>query len=93
MNQLVLPSAKSFAVEHAWRLNKRHCDVLQGLDKAETAARLDDAHVKIWRRAFITSLPPWRRVIHSLGPTMLETPIWDQVSSSRLNACKMRHAS
>ena len=57
MNQLVLPSAKSFAVEHAWRLNKRHCDVLQGLDKAETAARLDDAHVKIWRRAYITSLP------------------------------------
>ena len=56
MNQLVLPSAESFAVEHAWRLNKRHCDVLQGLDKAETAARLDDAHVKIWRRACITSL-------------------------------------
>ena len=47
MNQLVLPSAESFAVEHAWRLNKRHCDVLLGLDKAETAARLDDAHIKI----------------------------------------------
>ena len=57
MNQLVLPSAKSFPVEYAW-LNKRHCDVLQGLDKAETAARLDDAHVKIWRRACITSLSP-----------------------------------
>src|SRR4029079_12244511 len=34
-----------------WHLNERHYGALQGLNKAETAARHGDAQVKIWRRS------------------------------------------
>ena len=44
-------------VEHSWRLNERHYGALQGLDKAETAAKFGDAQVKIWRRAYATAPP------------------------------------
>jgi 2,3-bisphosphoglycerate-dependent phosphoglycerate mutase len=43
-------------VERSWRLNERHYGALQGLDKAETAAKHGDAQVKIWRRSY--DLPP-----------------------------------
>ena len=39
-------------VQHSWRLNERHYGALQGLNKAETAARFGDAQVLIWRRAY-----------------------------------------
>jgi 2,3-bisphosphoglycerate-dependent phosphoglycerate mutase len=39
-------------VVHSWRLNERHYGNLQGLNKAETAARFGEAQVKIWRRAY-----------------------------------------
>ena len=39
-------------VVHSWRLNERHYGNLQGLNKAETAAKFGDAQVKIWRRAY-----------------------------------------
>jgi 2,3-bisphosphoglycerate-dependent phosphoglycerate mutase len=39
-------------VHHSWRLNERHYGALQGLNKAETAARYGDAQVKIWRRSY-----------------------------------------
>src|ERR1700676_3263292 len=45
-------------IEHTWRLNERHYGALQGLNKAETAARFGDAQVKIWRRAYETAPPP-----------------------------------
>ena len=35
-----------------WRLNERHYRALQGLNKAETAARHGEAQVKIWRRNY-----------------------------------------
>ncbi len=35
-----------------WRLNERHYGALQGLNKAETAAKYGDAQVKIWRRSY-----------------------------------------
>ena len=38
-------------VEKSWRLNERHYGALQGLNKAETAARHDEAQTKIWRRS------------------------------------------
>ncbi len=41
-----------------WRLNERHYGSLQGLDKAETAAKFGDAQVKIWRRSYDTPPPP-----------------------------------
>lgn len=40
-----------------WRLNERHYGALQGLDKAETAAKFGDEQVKIWRRSYATPPP------------------------------------
>jgi 2,3-bisphosphoglycerate-dependent phosphoglycerate mutase len=39
-----------------WRLNERHYGDLQGLDKAETAAKHGADQVKIWRRSY--DIPP-----------------------------------
>jgi 2,3-bisphosphoglycerate-dependent phosphoglycerate mutase len=35
-----------------WRLNERHYGALQGLNKAETAAKYGEAQVKTWRRSY-----------------------------------------
>jgi 2,3-bisphosphoglycerate-dependent phosphoglycerate mutase len=48
-------------VVHSWRLNERHYGALQGLNKAETAARFGEEQVLVWRRAYATApdpLPP-----------------------------------
>jgi 2,3-bisphosphoglycerate-dependent phosphoglycerate mutase len=45
-------------VQRTWRLNERHYGALQGLDKAETAARHGEAQVKIWRRSYDIPPPP-----------------------------------
>ncbi len=50
MDQMWLPAEKS------WRLNERHYGALQGLNKAETAAKHGEAQVKIWRRSY--DIPP-----------------------------------
>ena len=39
-------------VYKSWRLNERHYGALQGLNKAETAAKYGDEQVKIWRRSY-----------------------------------------
>jgi 2,3-bisphosphoglycerate-dependent phosphoglycerate mutase len=39
-------------------LNERHYGALQGLNKAETAAKHGDAQVKIWRRSYDIPPPP-----------------------------------
>lgn len=39
-------------VERSWRLNERHYGALQGLNKAETAAKYGEEQVKIWRRSY-----------------------------------------
>ena len=41
-----------------WRLNERHYGALQGLNKAETAARHGEAQVKAWRRSYSVPPPP-----------------------------------
>src|SRR5690349_18305634 len=43
-------------VKNDWRLNERHYGALQGLDKAETAAKYGDQQVLVWRRSYDT--PP-----------------------------------
>jgi 2,3-bisphosphoglycerate-dependent phosphoglycerate mutase len=43
-------------VTKSWRLNERHYGALQGLNKAETAARHGEAQTKIWRRSY--DVPP-----------------------------------
>ena len=45
-------------VYRSWRLNERHYGALQGLNKAETAARHGDAQIKIWRRSYDIPPPP-----------------------------------
>jgi 2,3-bisphosphoglycerate-dependent phosphoglycerate mutase len=50
MDQMWIPVRKS------WRLNEKHYGNLQGLNKAETAARYGDDQVLIWRRSY--DVPP-----------------------------------
>ena len=45
-------------VQKSWRLNERHYGALQGLNKAETAAKHGEAQVKIWRRSYDIPPPP-----------------------------------
>ncbi|TFW34114.1 2,3-diphosphoglycerate-dependent phosphoglycerate mutase [Massilia horti] len=44
-------------VRNDWRLNERHYGALQGLDKAETAAKFGDQQVLVWRRSYDTPPP------------------------------------
>jgi 2,3-bisphosphoglycerate-dependent phosphoglycerate mutase len=44
-------------VEKQWRLNERHYGALQGLDKAEMAAKFGEAQVLAWRRSYDTPPP------------------------------------
>jgi 2,3-bisphosphoglycerate-dependent phosphoglycerate mutase len=39
-------------VYRSWRLNERHYGALQGLNKAETAAKFGEKQVLIWRRSY-----------------------------------------
>jgi len=41
-----------------WRLNERHYGALQGLNKAETAAKHGASQIKIWRRSYDIPPPP-----------------------------------
>src|SRR5215207_2958493 len=43
-------------VHRSWRLNERHYGALQGLNKAETAAKYGDEQVLLWRRSY--DVPP-----------------------------------
>ena len=43
-------------VLHSWRLNERHYGALQGLNKAETAAKFGEQQVLAWRRSY--DVPP-----------------------------------
>jgi 2,3-bisphosphoglycerate-dependent phosphoglycerate mutase len=52
LDQMWIPVTKD------WRLNERHYGALQGLNKAETAARHGEAQTKIWRRSFDVPPPP-----------------------------------
>ncbi|MCE5259739.1 MAG: 2,3-diphosphoglycerate-dependent phosphoglycerate mutase [Chloroflexi bacterium] len=44
-------------VYNSWRLNERHYGALQGLNKAETAAKHGEEQVHIWRRSYDTPPP------------------------------------
>jgi 2,3-bisphosphoglycerate-dependent phosphoglycerate mutase len=50
LDQVWLPVVKD------WRLNERHYGALQGLNKAETAAKHGEAQVLVWRRSY--DIPP-----------------------------------
>ena len=44
-------------IQRNWRLNERHYGALQGLNKAETAAKYGDDQVLVWRRSYDTPPP------------------------------------
>lgn len=48
-------------VVHSWRLNERHYGALQGLNKAETAAKYGEQQVLLWRRSYAVPPPPLAR--------------------------------
>ncbi len=50
--------APALPVVYAWELCERHYGGLQGLNKAETAAKFGEAQVKIWRRSYDQRPPP-----------------------------------
>ncbi len=43
-------------IHNSWRLNERFYGALQGLNKAETAAKFGEQQVKLWRRSY--DVPP-----------------------------------
>ena len=45
-------------VYRSWRLNERHYGALQGLNKAETAAKHGQEQTAIWRRSYDVPPPP-----------------------------------
>jgi 2,3-bisphosphoglycerate-dependent phosphoglycerate mutase len=52
LDQMWIPEEKH------WRLNERHYGALQGLNKAEMAAKYGEAQVLAWRRSYDTPPPP-----------------------------------
>jgi 2,3-bisphosphoglycerate-dependent phosphoglycerate mutase len=48
-------------VHNSWRLNERHYGALQGLNKAETAAKFGEQQVMVWRRSYDTPPPALER--------------------------------
>jgi len=57
-------------VHRAWQLNERHYGALQGLNKAEMAAKFGEEQVHIWRRSYDTPPP-------ALEPTDERHPKFD----------------
>jgi len=55
LDQMWLP------IEKNWRLNERHYGNLQGLNKAEMAARFGEEKVLVWRRSYDIPPPPLPR--------------------------------
>jgi 2,3-bisphosphoglycerate-dependent phosphoglycerate mutase len=51
LDQMWMPEEKN------WRLNERHYGALEGLNKAETAAKYGEQQVLIWRRSYDTPPP------------------------------------
>jgi 2,3-bisphosphoglycerate-dependent phosphoglycerate mutase len=48
-------------VHNSWRLNERHYGALQGLNKAETAAKYGEEQVHTWRRSYDVQPPTLER--------------------------------
>ena len=72
-------------VHRSWRLNERHYGALQGLNKAETAAKYGDAQVLTWRRSFADPPP-------ALAPDDERHPCHDRryagLSAEEMPACE-----
>lgn len=72
-------------VNKTWRLNERHYGALQGLNKAETAAKHGEEQVKIWRRSYDTP-PPAMESSDPRHPS--HDPRYNDVPRNELPACE-----
>ena len=72
-------------VHKNWRLNERHYGDLQGLNKAETAAKFGEQQVKIWRRSY-TDPPPALKPDDPRHPA--RDPRYSMLAPSELPACE-----
>src|SRR5579864_1054046 len=54
---LEVTGQKDLPIERDQALNERHYGDLQGLNKAETAAKFGDEQVKLWRRSYDVAPP------------------------------------
>ena len=66
---------KNIPIERDQALNERNYGDLQGLNKAETAAKYGDAQVKLWRRSFDVK-PPNGESLKDTAARVL--PYWEQ---------------
>ena len=58
LNYVLLGMDEEFIpVYKSWKLNEKHYGALQGLNKADTAAKYGDEQVKIWRRSYDIPAP------------------------------------
>jgi len=59
-------------VQKDWRLNERHYGDLQGLNKAEMAAKFGDQQVLVWRRSYDTPPPELKPAEQKFNTAMRE---------------------
>jgi 2,3-bisphosphoglycerate-dependent phosphoglycerate mutase len=79
MDRAWLPVIKS------WKLNERHYGALQGLNKADTAAKYGEEQVLVWRRSFSTR-PPSLSLGDVRNPALLAQ--YRNVEKSELPLCE-----
>jgi len=79
LDQMWLPVANS------WRLNERHYGALQGLNKAEMAAKYGEQQVLIWRRSFDVRPPPLEKT-DSRYPGL--DPRYSDLKENEIPACE-----
>ena len=79
MDREWLPVIKS------WKLNERHYGALQGMNKAETAAKYGDEQVKIWRRSFDVKPPALEETDER---SAVNQPMYRDVDKKDLPACE-----
>jgi len=72
-------------VHKSWRLNERHYGDLQGLNKAETAAKFGEQQVKVWRRSYADP-PPALQPDDARHPS--RDPRYSMLGKGELPACE-----
>ncbi|WP_025771991.1 2,3-diphosphoglycerate-dependent phosphoglycerate mutase [Thioalkalivibrio sp. HK1] len=72
-------------VHRSWRLNERHYGDLQGLDKAETAAKFGERQVHDWRRGYAIR-PPALDLADERHPR--HDPRYADLTEAELPACE-----
>jgi 2,3-bisphosphoglycerate-dependent phosphoglycerate mutase len=76
---------KKIPIEYSWRLNERHYGALQGLNKAQMAAKYGEKQVYIWRRSY-TIRPPALKKSDPRHP--LHDPLYKNVPKKYLPSCE-----